>query len=60
LALREQLVLTSLGATSGGGLEDLFFALTGSAEQSGGAEPVNAAAFSETAAAPEPAPAPLR
>ena len=60
LALREQLVLTSLGATSGGGLEDLFFALTGSAEQSGGAEPVNATAFSETAAAPEPAPAPLR
>ena len=32
LALREQLVLTSLGATSGGGLEDVFFTLTGQDE----------------------------
>ena len=32
LALREQLVLTSLGATAGGGLEDVFFTLTGQGE----------------------------
>ena len=32
LALREQLVLTSLGATAGGGLEDAFFTLTGQGE----------------------------
>lgn len=29
LALREQIVLTSLGAADGGGLEEIFFALTG-------------------------------
>ena len=32
LALREQLVLTSLGATAGGGLEEVFFHLTGGEE----------------------------
>ncbi|GAA4522622.1 ATP-binding cassette domain-containing protein [Brachybacterium paraconglomeratum] len=60
LALREQLVLTSLGATSGGGLEDLFFALTGGTEQPVGTEPASTAMASEIAAVPEPAPAPLR
>ncbi|MFC7375174.1 ABC transporter ATP-binding protein [Brachybacterium sp. GCM10030268] len=32
LALREQIVLTSLGAADGGGLEEIFFALTGQTE----------------------------
>ena len=32
LAAREQIVLTSLGASDGGGLEELFFALTGSVD----------------------------
>ncbi|MFC5297641.1 ABC transporter ATP-binding protein [Brachybacterium tyrofermentans] len=32
LALREQIVLTSLGATDHGGLEEVFFALTGQAD----------------------------
>jgi ABC-2 type transport system ATP-binding protein len=33
LALREQLVLTSLGADAGAGLEEVFFSLTGQEEQ---------------------------
>ena len=60
LALREQLVLTSLGATTRGGLEELFFALTGGTEQPAGADPGNAGAMVATASSPEPAPAPLR
>lgn len=32
LALREQIVLTSLGAAESGGLEEVFFSLTGAAE----------------------------
>ncbi|AXK45921.1 ABC transporter ATP-binding protein [Brachybacterium saurashtrense] len=35
LALREQIVLTALGASGGGGLEDVFFTLTGQEEQPG-------------------------
>ena len=50
LALREQLVLTSLGASKGNGLEEVFFALTGQLE----APP--AAAEAEN----QPAPAPIR
>ena len=50
LALREQLVLTSLGASSGSGLEEVFFALTGQLE-----EPPAAAE-----ADPQLAPAPIR
>ena len=52
LALREQLVLTSLGATSGGGLEDVFFSLTGQDETPSAPDRQNAAA--------EPAAAPIR
>ncbi|MDN5600951.1 MAG: ATP-binding cassette domain-containing protein [Brachybacterium sp.] len=53
LALREQIVLTSLGATDHGGLEEVFFALTGqdAPEQDGsvpaGAEPVASAAVAQ-------------
>lgn len=50
LALKEQLVLTSLGASDGSGLEEVFFALTGQLEQS----PALAAHD------PEPAPASIR
>ncbi|NMA76550.1 MAG: ATP-binding cassette domain-containing protein [Actinomycetales bacterium] len=50
LALKEQLVLTSLGASDGSGLEEVFFALTGQLEQS----PAPAAHD------PEPAPASIR
>ena len=53
LALREQIVLTSLGATDHGGLEEVFFALTGQAEPEPdgsvpeGAEPVASAAVAQ-------------
>lgn len=64
LALREQLVLTSLGATPGGGLEDVFFALTGQAEPPEGAAgtPAGSAETPVPAepSASEPAAAPLR
>ncbi|GAA1288744.1 ATP-binding cassette domain-containing protein [Brachybacterium alimentarium] len=49
LALREQLVLTSLGATDRGGLEEVFFTLTGQSE------PTAAAAGGADAPASEPA-----
>ena len=59
LALREQLVLTSLGATPGGGLEEVFFTLTGQSEApAGGADPATAAA--EPTPSAEPAAAPQR
>ena len=50
LALKEQLVLTSLGASDGSGLEEVFFALTGQLEQS----PAGAAPDAQ------PVPAPIR
>src|SRR5699024_1032683 len=49
LAVREQIVLTALGAADSGGLEDVFFALTGQTDPAAGphdAEPVPAAIFS--------------
>jgi len=60
LALREQLVLTSLGATTGGGLEDVFFALTGQSEDPSAAPGADAAASvvpeaADPAAEPTPA-----
>ncbi|HJB09665.1 MAG TPA: ATP-binding cassette domain-containing protein [Candidatus Brachybacterium merdavium] len=48
LAVREQIVLTALGAADSGGLEDVFFALTGQTDPAAGphdAEPVPAAIF---------------
>lgn len=57
LALREQLVLTSLGATSGGGLEDVFFSLTGQSETPTGPAEPSPPAGPPTA---EPASAPIR
>ncbi|WP_114853629.1 ABC transporter ATP-binding protein [Brachybacterium sp. YJGR34] len=50
LALREQIVLTSLGAAEGSGLEEIFFALTGQATAPAPGE----------AAQDQPAPAPIR
>lgn len=44
LALREQLVLTSLGTADSGGLEEIFFSLTGRSESADGAAPAAAAA----------------
>ena len=48
LAVHEQIVLTALGAADSGGLEDVFFALTGQTDPAAGphdAEPVPAAIF---------------
>jgi ABC-2 type transport system ATP-binding protein len=53
LALREQLVLTSLGAGAGTGLEEVFFALTGHEESTEDTPATGASA----ADAPAPAPA---
>ncbi|WP_245851243.1 ABC transporter ATP-binding protein [Brachybacterium vulturis] len=62
LALREQLVLTSLGATAGGGLEDVFFSLTGQAETPANPAPEvpSAGAAVDGTRAAEPAPATSR
>ncbi|APX34758.1 ABC transporter [Brachybacterium sp. P6-10-X1] len=50
LALREQIVLTSLGATDHGGLEEVFFALTGQTEPDAG-QPADDPTANTTAAA---------
>ena len=42
LALREQLVLTSLGRTDGDGLEDVFFTLTGQSQATEDPDPAPA------------------
>ncbi|MDN5901439.1 MAG: ATP-binding cassette domain-containing protein [Brachybacterium sp.] len=62
LALREQLVLTSLGATAGGGLEDVFFSLTGQDETPADpdVDPPAAGAAATDAPSAEPAPATSR
>ncbi|MGY5765638.1 ABC transporter ATP-binding protein [Brachybacterium sp. DNPG3] len=59
LALREQIVLTSLGASDRGGLEEVFFALTAGADRASGGDSApgsapGAAGPGAPAAAPRP------